>query len=135
MAEAGDLKSPKCQFESDRGHQLNKHMQFKPYSVYVGYDNRVTEYHSGKKGKFPTTEVIEWLHENVGLDCWQFDWDPPIDALIKNTDLMIEIETVQNNTTGTGATFYFDNDDDRLLFCLKWLANNKVDDTLFWHPV
>jgi len=112
-------------------------MQFKPYSVYVGYDNKVTEYQNGKKGKFPTTEVIEWLHENVGLDCWQFDWDPPVDPVVKNVDnrsIIDHINEVCNQHYRSGATFYFDKDEDRLLFCLKWISEG-IEEPLFWHPV
>jgi hypothetical protein len=110
-------------------------MQFKPFEIFVGYNNGVTEYLSGRAGKIPTQKVIEWLDENIGRDKWQYDWEPPVNPVIKNSDSVgIIIEQTDRSYKNSGATFYFDSDEDRLLFCLKWFANG-IEDSLFWHPV
>ena len=112
-------------------------MCFKPYSVFVGYDNRITDYQQGKRGKIPNAAVLEWLHENIGQNRWQFDWEPPTDAVIKNVDnrsVIDHVNDVANQYSSSGATFYFDSEEDRLLFCMKWLSG-KAEPPLFWHPV
>jgi hypothetical protein len=92
-------------------------MEFKPFAIHVGYDSRVTEYEQGKRGKGPTAGVMNWLAE-AGIR-WQFDW----------IDSHSEEEKIKPN----GGTFYFDTEEDRLLFCLKWLS--QKEESLFWHPV
>lgn len=96
-------------------------MEFKPFPVYVGYDTRVTEYEQGKRGKGPTSEVMNWLAESD--ISWQFNWNlPKLDNITTLKEYAQQtIEVVQTS----GGTFYFDNEEDRLLFCLRWLSGDK----------
>jgi hypothetical protein len=68
----------------------------------------------------PRNDVMDWLSENVGP--WTFDWTAPQSSLISKTE------------HGAGGNFYFKSEEDRLLFCLAWLSEDK-DTGLFWHPV
>jgi hypothetical protein len=75
---------------------------------------------------------MSWLHENVSG--WQFDWTyPELDEPNRFIDVMSYIKEVNAHYKKGGGTFYFDNEEDRLLFCLKWLSNKE--ETIFWHPV
>jgi hypothetical protein len=108
-------------------------MEFKPFPIHVGYDTRITEYEQGKRGKIPKSEVMSWLHENVSG--WQFNWtDPEEGEPNRFIEIMEYIEEVNKHYKRSGGTFYFDSEEDRLLFCLKWIANG-VEDPLMWHPV
>ena len=96
-------------------------MEFKPFSIFVGYDTRVTKYENGKRGKSPTAAVMHWLAEsNIS---WQFNWNMvPLDGISSVREYAQQtIEVVEK----TGGTFYFDTEEDRLLFCLRWLSNDK----------
>ena len=112
-------------------------MKFKPFAIHVGYDTRVTEYEQdkrgkGKRGKGPAAEVMNWLAE-AGIK-WQFDWHYPEATDPSGVFEMVEyVNLVQKNTEKGGGIFYFDTEEDRLLFCLKWLS--EKEDTVFWHPV
>jgi hypothetical protein len=109
-------------------------MDFKPFPLHVGYDTRITEYVKARRGKVPKFEIMDWLHENVGMDGWQFDWQYPETTDPTSVQEMGEfIEQVRSSTQASGGTFYFDSEEDRLLFCLKWF--NGDDDTIMWHPV
>jgi len=108
-------------------------MDFKPFSIHVGYDTRVTEYEIGKRGKGPTDAVINWLAEsNIK---WHFEWQYP-----EATDpgsvfsIMEFVEIVNQHQKKSGGIFYFDNEEDKLLFCLKWLTTS-IEEPLMWHPV
>ena len=108
-------------------------MEFKPFPVHVGYDTRVTEYEEGKRGKVPSLAVMLWLHENV--NGWQFNWTyPEPDEPNRFIDVMEYIKEVNKNYKKGGGTFYFDSEEDRLLFCLKWIANG-VEEPIMWNPV
>ena len=110
-------------------------MEFKPFAMHVGYDTRVTEYVAARRGKVPKFEVMDWLHENVGMDGWQFDWKvPENEGPVRLKEVMAYISEVNDSYRQAGGTFYFDSEEDRLLFCLKWIANG-VEDPLMWHPV
>ena len=108
-------------------------MEFKPFAIQVGYDSRVTEYEQGKRGKGPSAAVMNWLAE---LDIkWQFDWHYPEVNDPSSVFKMVEyIEVIHKSTVTGGGVFYFDSEEDRLLFCLKWIANG-VEEPLMWHPV
>ena len=107
-------------------------MDFKPFAIHVGYDTRVTEYEQGKRGKGPAAAVMNWLAEsNIS---WHFDWHyPEATDPIGVFEMMEYIDLVQKKTEKGGGIFYFDTEEDRLLFCLKWLSNKE--ETVFWHPV
>jgi hypothetical protein len=111
-------------------------MDFKPFPIYVGYNRRVTEYEQGMHGKVPAPEVMNWLAE-VGIE-WQFEWrgpeatDPDPGAVF---EMMAYVEQVNKNIEKGGGIFYFDNEEDRLLFCLTWVANGIKQDAVMWHPV
>ena len=109
-------------------------MTYKPFSIFVGYEASLTEYVQGGAGKIPKQSVIEWLEENVGSNRWQYDWDPPVDPVIKNSDSVGYVRETDRIYRTSGATFYFDSEEDRLLFCLKWIPNG-AEQTTFWHPV
>ena len=117
-----------CGFTRTKGFS----MEFKPFAIHVGYDTRVTEYEQGKRGKGPAAAVMNWLAEsNIS---WQFDWHYPEATDPSGVFEMMEyIDLVQKKTEKGGGIFYFDTEEDRLLFCLKWLSNKE--DTVFWHPV
>jgi hypothetical protein len=107
-------------------------MKFKPFAIHVGYDTRVTEYEHGKRGKGPSAAVMNWLAESDIK--WQFDWHYPEATDPSGVFEMVEyVNLVQKNTEKGGGIFYFDTEEDRLLFCLKWLA--EKEETIFWHPV
>jgi hypothetical protein len=108
-------------------------MDFKLFPMHVGYDTRVTDYEQGKRGKGPTAAVINWLAEaNIK---WQFDWKYPEATDPGGIFAMVEyVEIVHKNTVKSGGTFYFDSEEDRLLFCLKWIADG-VETPVIWHPV
>lgn len=108
-------------------------MEFKPFAIYVGYDTKVTEYEHGKRGKGPSSAVMNWLAETDIK--WQFDWKYPEVTDPGSVFEMVEyVETVHRNTVKSGGTFYFDSEEDRLLFCLKWMANG-VETPMTWHPI
>lgn len=118
-------------------------MNFKPFPVYVGYNKKVTSYQNGKRGKIPTAKVIEWLYENVS-DRWQFNWnddylDPSTvdySKFINPMDYIHELnKEIKASAKKNGGTFYFDRDEDRLLFCLVWLSEINEEEYIFWHPV
>jgi len=108
-------------------------MEFKPFPIHVGYDTRVTKYEDGKRGKSPEDAVMNWLAE---ADIkWQFNWTyPEADEPHQFIDVMEYIKEVNKHYKKGGGTFYFDSEEDRLLFCLKWIANG-VEEPLNWHPV
>jgi hypothetical protein len=108
-------------------------MNFKPFPQHVGYDTRVTEYEHGKRGKGPAAAVMNWLAEtNIR---WQFDWKYPEATDPSGIFAMVEyVEIIHKNTVKSGGTFYFDTEEDRLLFCLKWIADG-VETPVIWHPV
>ena len=107
-------------------------MEFKPFAIHVGYDTRVTEYEHGKRGKGPSADVMNWLAESDIK--WQFDWKYPEVTDPGSVFEMVEfVEMVDDHHKKGGGIFYFDSEEDRLLFCLKWLSNKE--DTVFWHPV
>jgi hypothetical protein len=108
-------------------------MKFKPFPQHVGYDTRVTEYEEGKRGKVPTIEVMDWLAE-TGIN-WQFNWTDPEETDPNGVFAMVEyVEIIHKNTAKSGGTFYFDSEEDRLLFCLKWIADG-IETPIIWHPV
>jgi hypothetical protein len=96
-------------------------MEFKPFSVYVGYDTRVTEYELGKRGKGPAAEVMNWLAESD--ISWQFNWNLP--KLDSSTTLHEYAKQTIDVVQTSGGIFYFDTEEDRLLFCLRWLSGDK----------
>ena len=108
-------------------------MQFKPFPIHIGYDTRVTEYEHGKRGKGPAAEVMNWLAEaNIQ---WQFEWThPEDDEPNRFINMDAYIKSVNEHYKKGGGTFYFDSEEDRLLFCLKWVANG-VEEPVMWHPV
>ena len=108
-------------------------MEFKPFAIHVGYDSRVTEYEQGKRGKGPAAAVMNWLAEsNIS---WQFDWHYPEATDPSGVFEMMEyIDLVQKKTEKGGGIFYFDTEEDRLLFCFKWITNG-VEEPIMWHPV
>ena len=106
-------------------------MNFKPFAIHVGYDTRVTEYEQGF-GKCPSAAVMNWLAESDIK--WQFDWHYPEATDPSGVFEMVEyVNLVQKNTEKGGGIFYFDTEEDRLLFCLQWLS--EKEETTFWHPV
>jgi hypothetical protein len=107
-------------------------MEFKLFSIDVGYDSRVTKYDDGRRGKSPSDDVMNWLAE---ADIrWQFEWKYPETTDPGSVFEMYEyVDIVQKNTEKGGGIFYFDTEEDRLLFCLKWLS--EKEETIFWHPV
>jgi len=108
-------------------------MEFKPFPIHVGYDTRVTEYEHGKRGKTPTASVMNWLAETDIK--WQFDWIYPEKPDPGSVFEMVEyIDILQKGVEKSGGIFYFDNEEDRLLFCLKWIANG-IEEPIAWHPV
>ena len=107
-------------------------MEFKPFPMYVGYNTKVTEYEHGKRGKGPTAEVMNWLAE-VDIK-WQFKWHVPemdntvsLDEYMKQTKLSLNeyMKLTKEIVATSGGTFYFDSEEDRLLFCLRWLSGEK----------
>jgi hypothetical protein len=115
-------------------------MDFKPFSIYIGYDHTITRYQNGQSGKIPTDQVLEWLHENV--DAWQFNWNDDLDPystvvhskFFNLIDYISELnKEFKYSAKKNGGIFYFDTEEDRLLFCLKWVTNKE--ETIFWHPV
>jgi hypothetical protein len=107
-------------------------MEFKPFAIHVGYDTRVTEYEQGKRGKGPSAAVMNWLAESDIK--WQFDWKYPEETDPGSVISMVEfVEMVDDHYKKGGGIFYFDTEEDRLLFCLKWLS--EKEETIFWHPV
>ena len=108
-------------------------MEFKPFAIHVGYDTRVTEYEHGKRGKGPSAAVMNWLAE-THIN-WQFDWHYPEATDPSGVFEMVEyVNLVQKLTEKSGGIFYFDTEEDRLLFCLKWIADG-VETPVIWHPV
>ena len=96
-------------------------MEFKPFPMYVGYNTKVTEYEHGKRGKGPNAEVMNWLAEsNIS---WQFNWSVP--ELDSNVSLNEYAKQTIKIVATSGGTFYFDSEEDRLLFCLRWLSGEK----------
>jgi hypothetical protein len=108
-------------------------MQFKEYSVYVGHDHNILTFDANQSGKIPKYHILEWLNETIGLDNWQYDYEPHVAPMIKNSDMIDVIRDINAHPDKSGATFYFGSDEDRLLFCLKWVNTKK--ETVFWHPV
>jgi len=101
----------------------------------VGSDRRVTQYDQHSiRDKVPRPEVINWLEEtNVQ---WQFEWHSPAAVDPSSVFEMMEyVKLVDKNAAKSGGTFYFDNEEDRLLFCLTWVANGIKQDAVMWHPV
>jgi len=102
-------------------------MEFKPFPMYVGYNTKVTEYEHGKRGKGPTAEVMNWLAE-VDIK-WQFKWHvPEIDSNVSLNEYMKQTMEI---VATSGGTFYFDSEEDRLLFCLRWLSGEKSPKIIF----
>jgi hypothetical protein len=111
-------------------------MDLKPFPIHVGSDRRVTHYDQHSiRGKVPSPEVMNWLAE-VGIQ-WQFEWHSPaaVDYQLSAVEMMEYVKLVDKNAAKSGGTFYFDNEEDRLLFCLTWVANGIKQDTAMWHPV
>ena len=111
-------------------------MQFKPFTVFVGYNTDCLEYLNGKAGMVPRQAVIEWLDEIVGRNCWQFDWQKPVENLpvSYSSDLTATLVSIDHQMKTSGGTFYFDSEEDRLLFCLRYVSNNDYK-SIMWHPV
>jgi hypothetical protein len=106
-------------------------LQTKPYAIHVGYLRDLTSYEPGKSGKVPSYQVMEWLNENVSG--WEFIWTAPKETK-PVLGLMDYISEISLNQKDSGGTFYFDSEEDRLLFCLRWL-DKKQEQQIFWHPV
>ena len=84
----------------------------------------------------PTQAVIEWLDESVGRDCWQFNWKSPDGnpQISYNGDLSATLVSIDYQMKTSGGTFYFDSEEDRLLFCLKYVSDSNYK-SIMWHPV
>ena len=101
-------------------------MEFKPFPVHVGYYSKVTEYEMGKRGKSPSADVMNWFAE-IGIN-WQFEWQYPEATDPSGVFEMVEyVDIVTKLEAKAGGTFYFETEEDRLLFCLTWMC----DDTLY----
>ena len=110
-------------------------MEFKPFKIHVGYNEAVTSYQNNRRGKGPNAEVVEWLHENVGQDRWQYIWLWPNTSQNRWTaDIIGDHGNLTDDDREVGGMFYFDTEEDKLLFIMKWLSTYEKP-YITWHPV
>lgn len=99
----------------------------KPFKIFTNQISliRWRDLYDLKSSARPDLHIEKWLNENIGVDRWEFRYDPYINPC---GEISLSGEKLES-----GSTFFFDTEEDLLLFSLRWLSSK--DNSIFWHPV
>jgi len=70
----------------------------------------------------PLVKVTKWLDETVGAGNWSFEWI----SFPKNPCNEINLSDPKvKNIAEPGGNFYFDKEEDKLMFVFRWLTEKN----------
>lgn len=105
------------------------------HKAYAGYNENIM--YMNPVGYEVQHDVKEWLDTAIGPGNWHYIWvapnNLPLNEMLGSTSydaVYIEAKRLK----GTGAYFYFESEEDLLLFNMRWLIEGNRE-PLMWHPV